>query len=240
MKVKLKNKPFAGLAILASLTVSSSSFGALILGTTIESATVGLNADMGPEKAINGVGLPGGVPSLTGSHDENFNSNWWTGWDGAVTEWQITVDLEGSYDLDTVHIWNYRENCCAGRGLSTVEIYVASDENELNLTKLITNGTGLHDDGSGNFLFPQAPTGGDYFGFDLDLSGVTNSSLLDNARLFRIDGGSNLYVSPATEIHGGLAEIQFGGVPAAIPEPATTGLAFFGLLSLMARRRRKA
>ena len=239
MKVKLNNRLTAGLSILASLTVSSSSFGALILGTTIESATVGLNPNMGPEKAINGVGLPGGVPSLTGSHDETFSSNWWTGWDGAVTEWQLTVDLEGSYDLDTVHIWNYREGCCSGRGLSKVEIYVASDENELNLIKLITDGTGGHDDDTGNFLFPQAPTGGDYFGFDLDLSGVTNASLLDNARLFRIDGGSSLHVSPVNEIHGGLAEIQFGGV-AAIPEPSTTGLAFFGLLGLMAHRRRKA
>ena len=79
MKVKLNNRLTAGLSILASLTVSSSSFGALILGTTIESATVELNPNMGPEKAINGVGLPGGVPSLTGSHDETFSSNWWTG-----------------------------------------------------------------------------------------------------------------------------------------------------------------
>jgi hypothetical protein len=222
---------FASSAII-SLTAASQ--GALITGLTIESATVGLNDQMGPEKAINGVGLPGDVPSLTGSHREEFSSNWWSGWSGDVTEWQITIDLEGNYELDTVKVWNYRENCCGTRGLRNVEIYVASEENEASLVKLTTNGSGIHDDGAGNFLFPQAPTGGDYLGFELDLSGVTNPELLENARLFRLDGGSSNY----GDVHGGLAEIQFSGT--LIPEPTSAALAFLGLSSLMVRRRRLA
>lgn len=222
-------------AAMTILATAASSYGALILNTTIESATTGLNPQMSPENAINGSGLPGDAPALTGSHGNSFNTNWWTGWDGNVTEWQLTVDLEGSYDVDTVQIWNYREGCCSGRGLSNVEIYVASDENETNLIKLTTNGTGLHDDGSGNFLLPEAPSAGDYFGFNLDMSGVTNPALLDNVRLFRIDGGTSLH--GGGEIHAGLAEIQFGGVNA-IPEPSTTALAFLALGSLAARRRR--
>lgn len=236
MKINVTHQlPVGAFALILGFSLSTTSYGALITGTTIESATVGLNPDMGPEKAINGFGLDGDVPSLTGSHREQFSSNWWTGWSGDVTEWQITIDLEGTYDLDTVHVWNYRENCCAGRGLSNVEIYVASAEDEATLVKLNTDGSGLHDDGSGNFLFPQAPTGGDYPGFDLDLSGVTNSELLENARLFKLDGGSNLHEEG--QVHGGLAEIQFGGT--LIPEPSTSALALLSLSGVMIRRRRK-
>jgi hypothetical protein len=183
----------------------------LVPGLTIESATVGLNPEMGPEKAINGFGLEGDVPSLTASHREQFSSNWWSGWSGEVTEWQITVDLEENYKLDAIHIWNYREGCCGGRGLSEVEIYVSPDENEDNLVKLITNGTGDQDGEDGGFFLPRGPTGGDYLGFDLDVSGVANSELLNNVRLFRIDGGSALHGDG--QVHGGLAEIQFDGSP---------------------------
>ncbi len=206
----MKIKPL--LAILLSTTALAS--GDLITGLTVESATTGLNPEMGPEKAINGFGLDGDVPSLTSSHREQFSSNWWSGWSGDVTEWQITIDLGANYDLTETHIWNYRENCCAGRGLSSVEIYVSPDENEDNLVKLITDGTGEHDNDDGGFSFPQAPTGGDYLGFDLDVSSVTNAALLDNVRLFRIDGGSSLH--GGGQVHGGLAEIQFDGVPASV------------------------
>jgi hypothetical protein len=235
--MKLKNNRMAAgaIAALTSLAMAASSYGALILNTTIESATTGLNPAMSPENAINGSGLPGNAPALTGSHGNSFDTNWWTGWDGNVTEWQLTVDLEGNYDVDTVQIWNYREGCCSGRGLSNVEIYVASDENETNLIKLTTNGSGIHDDGAGNFLLPEAPSAGDYFGFNLDMSGVTDPALLDDVRLFRIDGGTSLH--GGGQIHGGLAEIQFGGV-SAIPEPSTTALAFLAMGSLIARRRR--
>lgn len=222
------------MALLTGLSLTATSQGALILGTTVESATIGLNAQMGPEKAINGVGLDGDVPSLTASHREQFSANWWTGWDVGVTEWQLTVDLEGNYDLDTIQVWNYREGCCSGRGLSNVEIWVASVEDESQLVKLTTNGAGIHDDGSGNFLFPQAPTGGDYFGFALDMSGVTDPTLLDSVRLFRVDGGEFNH-NGGTD-HGGLAEIQFGGT--LIPEPSAIGLAFLGLIGFMGRRRK--
>jgi hypothetical protein len=231
---------FMSLALVAvtNLALTAVSPGAtLIPNLTIESSTTaGLNGDMSPDKAINGFGLDGDAPALTGSHRQGHDTNWWTGWDGGVTEWQLTVDLADNYDVEVMHVWNYREGCCTARGLSNVDIYVSPDGDVANLVKLTTNGSGIHDDGGG-FLFPQASTDAEYLGFDLDLSGVTNPALLANARLVRIDGGSSNHNGGAD--HGGLAEIQFGS-RAAIPEPATATLGLLGIVGLMMRRRRKA
>jgi hypothetical protein len=198
-------------SLLIIALLSANSNAALITGTTIQSATVGLNGDMGPENAINGDGLSGGVPTLSDSHEQRHSSNWWSGWAGDVTEWQITVDLEDNYSLDVIHIWNYREgtNLNLQRGLRAVEIWVSSDGDAGNLVKLITDGSGEHDGLSGGFIFPVAPGDAEYLGFDLDVSGVTNAALLDNARLFRIDGGSDTWTGGTG--WGGLAEIHFGG-----------------------------
>ncbi len=236
MKIIGKTMSLA-LVAATSLALTAVSTGAtLIPNLSIhDSTTVGLNGQMSPQNAIDGNGLPDGVPSLTGSHGQSFDTNWWTGWDGAVTDWQLTVDLADSYDLEVIQVWNYREGCCSGRGLSNVEIYVSPDDDVTNLVKLTTNGLGIHDDGGG-FLFPQASNDEEYLGFNLDLSGVTNPALLSNARLVRIDGGSSLH--GGGEIHAGLAEIQFGS--RAVPEPASATLGLLGIVGLMMRRRRNA
>ena len=236
-----RNMLMVALMLAAIALAPPSASAALITGTTIESATIGLNANMGPENAINGQGLPGNTPALSGSHEQRWNSNWWAGWDGNVTDWQITVDLEGNYALDAIHIWNYRESTSLNqRGLKNVEIYVSPDEDENNLVKLITDGSGTQDNGAGDFLFPIAPGTSPYLGFDLDTSGVTNASLLDNARLVRL-------YSPDThgESHGGLAEIQFDGsdpILGEVPEPATMALLSLAACGLggYVRKRRQA
>lgn len=179
---------------------------ALIEGITIESADLGSTPGMSPEQAINGSGLPGNTPALSGTHSTYYLAYWW----GPDSSPQITVDLEGNYSVDTMHIWNANESNQSDRGLKNVEIYVSPDEDEGNLVKLVTNGTGANDNGSGNFLFPQAPSLSTYEGFSLDLSGITNPSLLNNTRLVRIQA-----LDTHGDPKGGLAEVQFGGISSA-------------------------
>ena len=141
----------------------------------------------------------------------------------------ITFDLEGNYDLDRFHVWNYNE---VDAGLSTVgvnalEISVASSEGG-SFTSL------------GNFTFAKADGSTTYAGETIDLSAYTAA---DNARLVRFDivsshGGGNSLV--------GLSEVQFfgdaprGGV---IPEPITmlaVGLGIAGLGRYVRRRKTQA
>jgi hypothetical protein len=212
--------------------VAASANAAIITGITVESGTTNpFNpVVMGPAKAINGEGLPGGIPALTGTHTTAFNAGWWSFPANVLA--QITINLNGAYAVDTIHVWNYNEAGVTGRGIRNVEVFVSPDGNPTNLVKLFTSGTGLHDNGSGDFLLPQGPGQGTYTGFDLDLSSITNASLLTNVRLVQFKA-IDAY-DPAAGF--GLAEVQFGGT-AAIPEPSTSLLAAVAGLALLRRRR---
>ena len=216
------------LALPALAVCAATANGALITGITVESATDNpWNAGSGmyPIKAINGAGLPGGTPALSGTHDNSMPNNWWS----TTVPAQITINLSGNYAVDTIHVWNYNENGFTARGTQNVEIYVSPDGDIANLVKLVTTGTGGFDNGSGGFLFPQSP-GGDIPGFDLDLSSVTNAALLANVRLIQLTPLDNY-----GDFGVGLAEVQFGGV--VVPEPSAALLGGLGLLALLRRRR---
>jgi PEP-CTERM motif len=204
---------------------------ALISGITLESGTTNpFNPiSMGPAKAINGEGLPGGIPALSGAHTTTFTNGWWSSLSTEAP--QLTVNLNGAYNVDTIHIWNYNEAGQNARGTKNVEIYVSPDGDIANLVKLVTGGTGTHDNGLGNFLLPQASSLADYVGFDLNLSGVTNASLLNNVSLIQfkpLDSYGGAFPDGV-----GLAEVQFG----AVPEPSAALLGGLSLLGLLRRRR---
>ncbi len=176
----------------------------LITGISIKSGDLGINPNMSPSNAIDGTGLPGDTPALEGSHGTHWSEQWWSN----SRTGQITIDLGEASDLRTIHIWNYNEGAAIGRGTRNAEIWVSPDDNENNLVKLVTDGSGLHDNGTGDFLLPEGTGLSDYPGFDLDLIGITNATLLKTARLFRIKGISTWGLP-----NNGLGQVQFGGFP---------------------------
>lgn len=180
-----------------------------ITGLSIQSGSTNpFNVEpMGPAKAINGEGLPGSTPALTGTHGTSFDQHWWTWATGIPDGAQITIDLGANYKINVFQIWNYNEGGVTVRGIQNGEIYVSPDEDPANLVKLVTSGSGTHDNDSGNFLLPQAPGAPTYEGFALDLSGITNLELLDNVRLVQIVPLDSYDNSEGV----GLAEIQFDG-----------------------------
>ncbi len=231
MTIRFRTKTFLTLAavIVATQAVAATVNAALITGTTVESSYAAFNASRPPSDAIDGNGLPGGNPALSGTH----NSAGWGGnflvIDGSTSGVWITVDLEGNYSIDQIHVWNYGESGVTNRGMKNVEIYVAPDENEANLVKLITDGTDATHNVSGDFLLPIADDAS-WKGVDLGLTGVTNASLLDNVRLVKIINLDNHGSSNRV----GLAEIQFGGgdpvIDLLVPEPAS--IAIWSILGL--------
>ena len=206
---------------------------ALITGISVQSGSTNpFNPEvMGPEKAINGDGLPGGEPTLSGAHSTTFSHQWWSFPFNETNPAQLTVNLNDPYVLSTIQVWNYNEAGVTVRGIQNVGIFVSPDEDPTNLVKLLTDGTGAHDNGAGDFLFPEAPGANDYTGFEVDLSGVTNASLLSNVRLVQLVPVDSYDNSAGV----GLAEIQFGGI--LVPEPSSALLSVFAGLALLVRRR---
>lgn len=227
------------LPIAAVLTVGGNA--ALIAGLTLESGTTNPfnTIPMGPLKAINGEGLPSDTPALVGTHGTSFDEQWWS-FGGTNSIADIVINLNGVYSIDAVQVWNYNEGGVTSRGIQNAEIFVSPDGDIANLVKLTTNGTGAQDNGSGNFVLPRAPGNNTYSGFSLDLSGVTNATLLDNVALFQVralDGYSaaNAGNGNRPQDGTGLAEIQFDGTP--IPEPGSLMLTAIAGITLLRRRR---
>jgi hypothetical protein len=116
---------------------------------------------------------------------------------------RITFDLEGNYDLDSFHVWNYNEHSgnpalFTKRGANDVTISVASSEGGA-FTSL------------GSFNFAQANGTTTYAGETIDLSPYAAA---DNTRLVRFDvtsshGGDNNFA--------GLSEVQFRDASVASP-----------------------
>ena len=220
------------LAVAFVLVAGGVARAALITGVTIENYSSQLLSGVFSRQAIHTIDGSG----LSAGQHTNFPDAYMWLTNGTFRTPQdplpgpyITFDLEGNYDLDRFHVWNYNE---VDAGLSTVgvnalEISVASSEGG-SFTSL------------GNFTFAKADGSTTYAGETIDLSAYTAA---DNARLVRFDivsshGGGNSLV--------GLSEVQFfgdaprGGV---IPEPITmlaVGLGIAGLGRYVRRRKTQA
>lgn len=213
----------AGFALfLVGLTSSTLEVkGVLVSGLTIVSADEGSNANMTSSDAIDGTGLPGGTPALTGAHSATWKDHWWS---QTLTP-QITIDLGATYSLTGVHIWNYNEANQTGRGLKEVIINVSPDANTNNLELL------------GEWTFAEAPGESTYTGFNLDLTSSQNPSLLSNVRYFQIVASGTH--GSSWDSYGGLAEIQFDATAPSVPDTGSTAaLLGVGVAALAFARRR--
>ena len=213
----------AGFALfLVGLTSSTLEVKAvLVSGLTIVSADEGSNPNMTSSDAIDGSGLPGNTPALSGTHSDTWSDNWWS---QTLTP-QITIDLGATYSLTGVHIWNYNESGQTGRGLKEVIINVSPDADTNNLAYL------------GGWTFAEATGSSTYTGFDLDLTGLKTASLLSNVRYFQIVASGTHGTS--WDSYGGLAEIQFDATAPSVPDMGSTAaLLGMGVAALAFARRR--
>lgn len=213
MQLIARNMSLLAVALLMMATISSPAKATPITGVTIEDFSSELTAGVGAATrlavdSINATGMAGGQhntdPALMWEVQGTFSG----GTD--VAPWHITYDLEGNHKLNAIRVWNFNEaGSLSTAGAKNVEIRVSPTGNVADLVKL---------NKPGDFVFTQAPGAANYGGFNVDLTGVTNASLLNNVRLVRFDILTN---------HGqvanlvGLSEVQFNAAtpngPIAVP-----------------------
>ncbi|WP_373545429.1 hypothetical protein [Chamaesiphon sp.] len=101
----MNNKNFAlGLATLAlSIANAPNAQAALINGVT---ATNDMGSFYDINNIVNGSGLPGNIPNLTGTHNRGSGTNVWVASEGVKTG-NITFNLNGTYSLAGISLWNF-------------------------------------------------------------------------------------------------------------------------------------
>lgn len=195
---------FAGISGTGTWSFTTSG---LITGLTVKAVSSELTGGGRDDvDAINGAGLPGNIPAMSGTHGNDTSGMWMT--DGETNGF-IIVDLATNYLVYAIQVWNYNETADNNydRGMKDVEISVSSTSDTNDLVKLTTDGTGDTDNGAGDFLFPAATGDNDYPGFEVDLTSLTAPALLQGVRLVKIKNTSN-HGDPG---YVGLSEVQFGG-----------------------------
>ncbi len=196
--VQMNNKNFAlGLATLVlSIANAPNAQAALINGVTV-STDMGSNRGSDINNMVNGSGLPGNIPSLTGIHDRGSITNNWASSIGVRTG-NITFNLNGTYSLAGFSLWNFNAFSFVG----------VKDVNVLRSTDGITFTTVTGAPTQFAIGAESAPESPEQFSFAPVTASYVRFQVLSN------------YGSPSLT---GLSEVQFDGTPAAtsVPEPFT-------------------
>ncbi len=164
------------------------------------------------DNIINGPGLPGNVPALTGTHAFPTASNTWTS--GYETGYVI-FDLHGSYNVSGISIWPFNGN----NQVCVKDIQMLSSTNGSSYTTIPGSPTVLP---QGPWAQPVNPI---YYSFATIQATHIRFNILSNYG----------YVSPSGWHYSGLSEVQLDG---AVPEPASSVLLVLGSLAMIRRRRR--
>jgi hypothetical protein len=164
---------------------------------------------------VNGVGLPGDIPSLTATHAAGSPSNAWIG--TLSTNNLITFNLNGSYSLGGFSLWNFNAN--PTQGVRGVNILTSIDGT--NFTTVAGAPTQFAD-GANNS--PELP---EQFSFAPVTASYVRFQVLTNTGNFRTQAG--------------LSEVQFNSASVsatAVPEPFTILGTLAGFSSAVGLKRR--
>ena len=214
----------------ATALVAGSASAAFISGVTATADSV-LNATFDPANTVDGTGMDDGNAGLQSALHTNANGS--TGWItavGTITDVTYEVNLNGSYELDEVAIWNYIQDAFDTRNSKDITISTSTDG--INFVDLADTNGGTIGTHTLTQAFPEGPP--NQFGDTaidqpvsdiIDLGGVTAT----HVRFFIHNG----YTGSSGDVVIGLNEVRFYEVP----EPSS--LALLGLGGLMVVRRRR-
>jgi hypothetical protein len=216
MKLAIKPLVVSTAALGLIFAVAQNAQAALITGVTASTDMGTVNTStVNIADTVNGQGLPGNTPSLTGTHNQAVAGNSWLSQNGTLTG-NITFNLNGSYNLAGFSFWNFNRDIFTG-GIK--DVTVQSSTNGTTWTTIA---------GAPNqfAIAANAPINPEQFSF----SPVT-------ASFVRFVVASNWGFSNGS----GFSEVQFDGTPAQpqpVPEPsALLALLAFGLGGVSLRKR---
>ncbi len=193
-----------GLATLAlSIANAPNAQAALINGVTVTTDMGSLDIFTNINNIVNGSGLPGNTPSLTGNHRSGFTGTYWLSNYNVITG-NITFNLNGTYSLGGFSLWN--SNSENSWGVKGVNVLTSTDGS--NFTTLAGSPTQFEIE---YYFSAESP---EQFSFAPVTASYVRFQVLSN------------YGYPVLT---GLSEVQFDGTPAAtaVPEPLT----IFGTLA---------
>jgi len=183
--------------------------------------------------AVNGKGLPGNTPSLTGNHVSSDTGNAWRsdvlsssiGTGVTIPNGTITFNLNGSYNLGGFSFWNLggTSSALTHQGIKNVTIQYSTDG--INFTTIAGAPTSF---AQGAFSVVGAPTAQSVQNFSFASVAATHVRFTNLSNFGGLTSGVNDRI--------GFSEIQFQGTK--IPEPsASVALLAFGLAGVGLRKR---